>query len=67
MLRIQKIFAVFAALLLSANSVAAVTWDVSLWGKRRAFTENVEYLAKLVSQKKRKGNLSLISALWRAF
>lgn len=29
----------------------AVEWDVSLWGKRRAFTENVEKLAELVEQK----------------
>lgn len=28
-----------------------VEWDVSLWGKRRAFTEHVERLAELVSEK----------------
>lgn len=28
-----------------------VTWSVSLWGKRRAFTEHVEKLAELVSEK----------------
>lgn len=28
-----------------------VAWDVSLWGKRRAFTEHVEKLAELVSEK----------------
>ncbi len=27
---------------------AATVWNVSLWGKRRAFTENVEKLAELV-------------------
>ena len=27
------------------------SWDVSLWGKRRAFTEHVEKLAELVSEK----------------
>ncbi len=27
------------------------TWNVSLWGKRRAFTEHVEKLAELVSEK----------------
>ncbi len=27
-----------------------VEWDVSLWGKRRAFTEHVEKLAELVSE-----------------
>ncbi len=30
---------------------ASVEWDVSLWGKRRAFTENVEKLAELVAEK----------------
>lgn len=30
---------------------AAVEWNVSLWGKRRAFTENVEKLAELVAAK----------------
>ncbi len=30
---------------------AATEWNVSLWGKRRAFTENVEKLAELVEQK----------------
>ncbi|MCG8429159.1 MAG: TRAP transporter substrate-binding protein DctP [Chromatiales bacterium] len=35
-----------------AGEVAAATeWNVSLWGKRRAFTENVEKLAELVEQK----------------
>lgn len=29
----------------------AASWDVSLWGKRRAFTEHVERLAELVSEK----------------
>lgn len=28
-----------------------VVWDVSLWGKRRAFTEHVEKLAELVDEK----------------
>lgn len=28
-----------------------VSWDVSLWGKRRAFTEHVEKLAELVERK----------------
>ncbi len=30
---------------------AATEWNVSTWGKRRAFTENVEKLAELVAQK----------------
>lgn len=36
----------------TAGEVAAATeWNVSLWGKRRAFTENVEKLAELVEAK----------------
>jgi TRAP-type C4-dicarboxylate transport system substrate-binding protein len=31
--------------------MAETTWNVSLWGKRRAFTEHVEKLAELVSAK----------------
>lgn len=30
---------------------AIVAWDVSLWGKRRAFTEHVEKIAELVNEK----------------
>jgi TRAP-type C4-dicarboxylate transport system substrate-binding protein len=30
---------------------AAADWNVSVWGKRRAFTEHVEKLAELVSEK----------------
>jgi len=30
---------------------ASTTWNVSLWGKRRAFTEHVEKLAELVETK----------------
>ena len=38
---------------LAPESAAAlrVEWDVSLWGKRRAFTEHVERIAELVSAK----------------
>lgn len=47
--------AVFLSILgagfLSAEAYAATEWSVSLWGKRRAFTENVEKLAELVDQK----------------
>lgn len=47
----------FKGILLTATAMAvalpafAEEWDVSLWGKRRAFTEHVEKLAELVSQK----------------
>jgi len=34
-----------------ATEAAAVEWNVSVWGKRRAFTEHVEKLAELVSEK----------------
>ena len=37
--------------LVLAGEAAATEWDVSLWGKRRAFTEHVEKLAELVSTK----------------
>lgn len=35
----------------SASNVFAVEWNVSLWGKRRAFTEHIEKLAELVKAK----------------
>ncbi|MDH5634116.1 MAG: TRAP transporter substrate-binding protein DctP [Gammaproteobacteria bacterium] len=35
----------------SAEVMAATEWNVSLWGKRRAFTEHVEKLAELVDKK----------------
>ena len=35
----------------SATQVLAIEWNVSLWGKRRAFTEHVEKLAELVKEK----------------
>jgi len=34
-----------------AAETIALEWNVSLWGKRRAFTEHVEKLAELVSEK----------------
>ena len=37
--------------LLASQAQAATEWDVSLWGKRRGFTENVEKLAELVDKK----------------
>ena len=44
--------AALAALAISfAGEAVAVEWNVSLWGKRRAFTEHVEKLAELVSEK----------------
>ena len=34
-----------------ATEAAAVEWNVSVWGKRRAFTEHIEKLAELVAEK----------------
>jgi TRAP-type C4-dicarboxylate transport system substrate-binding protein len=33
------------------SEAAATEWNVSVWGKRRAFTEHIEKLAELVSEK----------------
>lgn len=44
--------------LLATEIQAATEWNVSLWGKRRAFTENVEKLAELV-EKKTSGDFKL--------
>ena len=38
-------------LLTTATLAHSESWDVSLWGKRRAFTEHVERLAELVAEK----------------
>ena len=43
--------AVAAISLAFAGEALATEWNVSLWGKRRAFTEHVEKLAELVSEK----------------
>ncbi|MDN3648063.1 C4-dicarboxylate TRAP transporter substrate-binding protein [Reinekea marina] len=53
-MKLKTKLAVSAAVLVSftAPQVFADTqWNVSLWGKRRAFTEHVEKLAELVSAK----------------
>jgi len=42
----------FSALSLGiATEALATEWNVSVWGKRRAFTEHVEKIAELVSEK----------------
>ncbi|GAA6210113.1 hypothetical protein NBRC116601_34060 [Cognatishimia sp. WU-CL00825] len=43
--------AVTALAIAFAGEAMATEWNVSLWGKRRAFTEHVEKLAELVSAK----------------
>jgi TRAP-type C4-dicarboxylate transport system substrate-binding protein len=50
----KKLFAAGVTTLVAAAAAplaAAESWDVSLWGKRRAFTEHVEKIAELVSEK----------------
>ncbi len=53
MIKINKILLVslVSASFIMAEAQAATVWNVSLWGKRRAFTENVEKLAELVNKK----------------
>lgn len=46
-----KTVALAATMTAFAGEALAVEWNVSLWGKRRAFTEHVEKLAELVSAK----------------
>ncbi|WP_224824676.1 C4-dicarboxylate TRAP transporter substrate-binding protein [Cognatishimia sp. MH4019] len=43
--------AIAALSLAFAGEALATEWNVSLWGKQRAFTEHVEKLAELVSEK----------------
>lgn len=53
-MKMKKKFILVGAMIASfgiAEAQAATEWNVSLWGKRRAFTENVEKLAELVEQK----------------
>ena len=43
--------AVVALSVAFVTEAAATEWNVSVWGKRRAFTEHIEKLAELVSEK----------------
>jgi len=43
--------AIAALITAFAGEAMATEWNVSLWGKRRAFTEHVEKLAELISAK----------------
>nr|WP_275097770.1 TRAP transporter substrate-binding protein DctP [Sedimenticola hydrogenitrophicus] len=45
------LIAALAATFVTGELYAATEWNVSTWGKRRAFTENIEKLAELVAQK----------------
>ena len=46
-----KVTLATTVLLAASAQTYSEEWDVSLWGKRRAFTEHVEKLAELVSAK----------------
>ena len=46
-----KVASIAALSFTFATEALATEWNVSLWGKRRAFTEHVERLAELVSEK----------------
>ncbi len=46
-----KTIAIPALAVAFASESFATEWNVSLWGKRRAFTEHVEKLAELISEK----------------
>ncbi|WP_420547003.1 C4-dicarboxylate TRAP transporter substrate-binding protein [Curvivirga sp.] len=46
-----KVLTLAAATFAFSAEAMATEWNVSLWGKRRAFTEHVEKLAELVSAK----------------
>ncbi len=48
---ILKTATVAAITLAFGTQAMATEWNVSVWGKRRAFTEHVERLAELVSEK----------------
>ena len=51
-MKLVQLLVVFVLFSSMAEQIQAATqWDVSLWGKRRAFTENVEKLAELVKAK----------------
>ena len=51
MITIMRSSAIAAISIAFAGDALATEWNVSLWGKRRAFTEHVEKLAELVSEK----------------
>ena len=46
-----KLVIIGALSLTLGSELAATEWNVSLWGTRRAFTEHVEKMAELVSEK----------------
>lgn len=57
-MKLIKTAATALGLIMASGAVQAVEWNVSVWGKRRAFTEHVEKLSELVSSKT-KGEFTL--------
>ncbi|EPX78897.1 C4-dicarboxylate TRAP transporter substrate-binding protein [Litoreibacter arenae] len=51
MKKLMKTTSVVALTFAFVGEAAATEWNVSVWGKRRAFTEHVEKLAELVAEK----------------
>lgn len=51
--RTFRIFLIFSLIFGISAEISAAEWNVSLWSKRRAFTEHVEKLAELVKAKTR--------------
>jgi len=49
--KLGRNFAIASLVFAFASEACATEWDVSLWGSRRAFTEHVEKLAELVSER----------------
>ncbi len=45
------VFPAIAFSIIAGDALAATEWNVSVWGKRRAFTEHIHKLADLVSAK----------------
>lgn len=50
-MKVLKTTALAAVAFAFAGDAMATEWNASVWGKRRAFTEHVEKLAELVSEK----------------
>ena len=50
-MKLFKKLSVFAIIFCFVSEAVAEEWNVSVWGKRRAFTEHIEKLAELVNEK----------------
>ena len=50
-MKLLKKISVITIIFCFITETFAEEWNVSVWGKRRAFTEHIEKLAELVSEK----------------